>query len=707
MASIGMRNMATALLIAGSGLALFGALANAQSPSSSTGISSARMLNADAPANVGEWGSYSRTWDEQRYSPLTQINDQNVNQLGLQWFDDLETYRGVQASPLVIDGVLYNVSIYNVVTAYDGKTGRKLWTYDPKVEKIWARWACCGPSARGIASWGDKIIIGALDGRLIAIDRKTGKEIWVTQTFEPNKDPYSITGAPRVYDGKVVIGNGGADYGSRGFVSAYDVETGKKIWKFFLVPTDPAKGPDGEASDSVMAMAAKTWHGKFWEAGGGANAWDSFAYDPKLNTVYIGTGNGSPHMWHFRSEGKGDNLFVCSIVAVDASTGKYKWHYQMVPEEDWDYTCTQPIVLADMKIDGKLRQVAMQAPKNGFFYVLDRKTGKLISAKSYVSVNTWASHIDMKTGRPVLMPGAHNTTTPHLMSPSWLAAHSWHPMSYNPKTGLVYLSAQEQGSIYARQEDGKYKYTPGPGRSNSGQNFAGFQELRRELQAEAAATEKGYLLAWDPRTQTEAWRVPYPHPGSGGVLTTAGNLLVQPTINKTVAIYRADNGKKLWELNVDQAGIAGAITYMIDGEQYIALNVGWGGSPVMNLTKDGPFRLATAKLLVFKLGGTAKLPPMPPADDEPVQPNDRVAPEVAQRGAALYGENCGKCHGDNAVGGMKDLRRMSAKTRAAFLDIVLKGSRENSGMPSFAGQLTEAQTKDIYGYLAVRAQEDW
>ncbi len=255
--------------------------------------------------------------------------------------------------------------------------------------------------------------------------------------------------------------------------------------------------------------------------------------------------------------------------------------------------------------------------------------------------------------------------------------------------------------------DGQYKYTPGPGRTNSGEAYANEPELRKKLNAQAAATEKGYLLAWNPATQTEAWRVPYPHPGSGGVLATAGNLLIQPTINKTVAIYRADNGKKLWEMNVDQAGIAGPITYMIDGVQYIALNVGWGGSPVLNLTKDGPFRIASAKLLVFKLGGTAKLPPMPPPEDEAVQPTDRVPADVAARGAALYGENCSKCHGDNAVGGVKDLRKMSAKTRAAFLDIVLKGAREDKGMPSFAGQISEAQAKDIYGYLAVRAQEDW
>jgi quinohemoprotein ethanol dehydrogenase len=667
------------------------------------GITRAHMLKADD--HPGQWASYSRTWDEQRYSPLNQINDQNAHRLGLAWFDDLGTYRGVQATPLVIDRVLYNETIYNVVTAYNAKTGEKLWTYDPKVGKEWAGLACCGPSSRGIAAWGNKIIIGTLDGRLIAIDKNSGTEIWSVQTFD-DKYQYSITGAPRVYDGKIIIGNGGADYGARGFVLAYDVETGKQLWKFYLVPGNPADGPDGEASDSAMKIAAPTWYGKFWEAGGGGTAWDSFAYDPALNLVYIGTGNGSPQSWHHRSDGKGDNLFLCSIVAVDATTGAYKWHYQMVPEEDWDYTCTQPIVLADLKIDGKMRKVAMQAPKNGFFYVLDRATGALISAKSYVSVNTWASHVDLNTGRPVLVPGAHNSTTPRIMSPSWMAAHSWHPMSYSPKTGLVYLSAQEQGAIYANQPDGAYKYVKG--RNNTGFDHANQPDLRKTLVDEIMATEKGYLLAWNPATQTEAWRVPYPHPGSGGVLTTAGNILVQPTINKTVAIYRADTGQKLWEMNVDQAGIAGAMTYMIDGEQYIALNVGWGGSPVYNLTKDGPFRFATAKLLVFKLDATrTKLPPMVERDEQAYLPMKRIPAEVAARGAALYGQSCNRCHGDNAIGGIKDLRRISKESHDNFLDIVLKGTLVHKGMPSFSGVLNEEQANDLHGYLITRAQEDW
>ena len=689
------------LLLAGCAQA-GGDIAAAPSPPGPAAVDTARLTAPDAPHNVGNWMSYGRGWSEDRFSPLTQINDGNVSQLGLAWYDDLATMRGVQGTPLVIDGVLYNVSIYNVVTAYNAATGEKLWTYDPQVGAEWARLACCGPSARGIAAWNGKIYIGALDGRLIAVDAGTGQEVWSVQTFD-RAQAYSITGAPRVYDGRVVIGNGGADYGVRGFVAAYDAETGERLWKFYTVPGNPADGPDGEASDSAMQLALPTWHGEWWRYGGGGTAWDAFTYDPKLNLVYIGTGNGTPHMWHFRSEGRGDNLFLCSIVAVDASTGEYRWHYQMVPEEDWDYTCTQPMITADLEIGGRTRQVIMQAPKNGFFYVLDRGTGELLSAETYVSVNTWASRIDMATGRPVLQPGAHNTTTPHLMSPSWLAAHTWHPMAYSPETGLVYLSAQEQGDVYARAEDGQFTYVHH--RSNSGQQRRNQPELRARLMEQARAEEKGYLLAWNPVTQSEAWRVTYRVPGSGGVLATAGNLVIQGTIDQTLAIYAADTGAKLWEMDIDQAPVAGAITYMVDGVQYIAINAGWGGSPVYNL---GPFQTGTAKLLVFRLGATGvTLPPPPPPSTLPRPPFLTATEDVVARGRELYAESCARCHGPDAVGGVKDLRWMTAETRGQFADIVLRGSYADRGMIGFADTLSEADAGAIHAFLIARANEDY
>lgn len=696
------------MMMAGVALAM-APLIGAGQAQTSANVTGERMRTPDGAENAGSWMSHGRTYDEQRFSPLDQINDKTVQRLGIAWFDDLATYRGVQATPLVVDGIIYNASAFNIITAYDGRNGRKLWTYDPKVERQWARLACCGPSTRGVAAWNGKIYVGALDGRLIALDAKTGKEIWTVQTFDRNH-AYSITGAPRAFDGKVVIGHGGADYGVRGFVTAFDAETGRKIWKFYTVPGNPADGPDGEASDSAMKRALPTWHGEWWKYGGGGTAWDSFAYDPKLNLIYIGTGNGSPLSWHFRSEGKGDNLFLSSIVAVKADTGAYVWHYQMVPGEDWDFTSTMPMMLADLKIKGRTRQVIMQAPKNGFFYVLDRKTGELLSAKNFVPQN-WASHIDMKTGRPVLFPGVNLTTTPQRITPSLLAAHSWHPWSFNPKTGLVYFAAMEQSIVYARQKDGDFKFVPF--RNNAGYDYAGSTAesaaLRKKLQAEADAMEKGYLLAWNPVTQREAWRVPYSLPGSGGTLSTAGNLVFQGTIEKTFAAYRADNGRKLWDMPVDNVAIGGPVTYMIDGEQYVAVNVGWGGSIVAGLSKvPGGFRVSPARLLVFKLDAKGvTLPPLPPQTALPRPPFLRATEAQVRLGQQLYGETCARCHGENARGGIKDLRYMTPQTRAAFLDIVLEGSLAQNGMAAFKDVLSKEQAEAIHSYLIARGNEDW
>ncbi|MBN8818038.1 MAG: PQQ-dependent dehydrogenase, methanol/ethanol family [Sphingomonas sp.] len=675
-------------------------------PTGAAHVTSQRMRAPDAADNAGNWMSYGRSYDEQRYSPLTQINDRTVQRLGLAWYDDLQTYRGIESTPLVVDGVLYNVAAFNIVTAYDGRDGRKLWTFDPKVERQWARLACCGAGTRGIAAWNGKIYIAALDGRLIALDARNGKELWTVQTFD-RKHAYSITGSPRVFDGKVVIGNSGADYGVRGFVAAWDAETGRKLWKFYTVPGNPADGPDGEASDGAMARALPSWHGEWWKYGGGGTAWDSLVYDPALKLVYIGTGNGAPLSWHFRSEGKGDNLYLCSIVAVDAETGQYKWHYQMVPEDDWDFTCTQPMMLADLKIKGRTRQVIMQAPKNGYFYVLDRKTGALLSARNFVP-QSWASHIDMKTGRPVLYPGVHLTTTPQIMTPSLLAAHSWHPMSFSPKTGLVYLPAMEQSIVYARQADGQFKFVPF--RINAGYDYVGATPeqgaLRKKLQAQADAMEKGYLLAWDPVKQREAWRVPYAHPGSGGTLATAGNLVFQGSIERNFSAFAADTGRKLWEMPVGNVAVSGPVTYMIDGVQYVAVNAGWTGAIVANLGSG--FRVSPARLLVFRLDAKGvALPPLPPPSALPRPPYLRASEDVVRRGAQLYGETCSRCHGDEARGGVKDLRWMTPQTHAQFLDIVLKGIRAEQGMASFGDLLDREQAEAIHSYLISRASEDW
>ncbi|MGH8227465.1 MAG: PQQ-dependent dehydrogenase, methanol/ethanol family [Steroidobacteraceae bacterium] len=663
-----------------------------------------RMEHADR--NPGQWMSYGRTWSEQRFSALKQINAGNVSRLGLAWYANLNTYRGVEATPLEIDGVLYNVSAWDITTAYDATTGKVLWTYDPKVPLKWARLACCGPVSRGLAAWQGKIYLAALDGRLIALDARTGKPVWITRTFDKNQ-PLSITGAPRVADGLVVIGNSGGDFGARGYVSAYDAETGRQVWKFYIVPGDPAKGPDGAASDSVMPMAAKTWTGEWWKRGGGGNDWDTIVYDPKLDLFYFGTGNGSPHPQAFRSPGGGDNLFLCSILALHAKTGQYAWHYQEIPAEEWDYDCTSPLMLADLKIGGRTRHVIMQAPKDGFFYVLDRATGHLISAQPYVP-STWASRIDLETGRPVIYPSAYVTLKPHLQTPSSGGGHNWNPMSYSPLTGLVYIPVMEQRMIVSRLPTQKYKFVLGQSTLGAGVND--FPKLRKKLDREVQEGEKGYMLAWDPVHQREAFRIPYAHPGNGGTLVTAGNLLVEGTVGKTLAIYRADNGKKLWEMPVQTVPVAGPITYRVHGRQYIAVNAGWNNAIVYGLSRGPkPFSVGPARLLVFTLGAKGvKLPPAPTAADIPPPPATHEPAREVHEGAALFTAHCAVCHGQDAIGsGVKDLRHLTPQVHAQFGEIVLGGRFAKKGMASFKGVLSRPQVDAIHAYVIERAQEDW
>jgi quinohemoprotein ethanol dehydrogenase len=665
-------------------------------------VDHARLLNADS--EPGQWMADGRNYTAQRYSPLKQINEDNVSELGLAWYAELDTLRGVEATPLAIDGVIYNISAWNITSAYEATTGKLLWTYDPQVPREWGRYACCEPVSRGLAAWKGKIIIATLDGRLIGLDARTGTPVWTTQTFD--KDwPYSITGAPRVFDGKVVVGNGGADLGVRGFVSAYDAETGKKLWKFYLVPGNPADGPDGEASDSAMEIAAKTWSGQWWKLGGGGTAWDSISYDPKLKLVYIGTGNGSPIVQRHRSPGGGDNLFLCSIVAVDVETGEYRWHYQETPGEEWDYTCTQSIVLAQLPIDGKERDVLLHAPKNGFFYVIDRKTGELLSAEKFTAVS-WASHIDLKTGRPVENPEARYGTEPVLVAPGPGGGHNWFPMAFNPDTKLAYFPAYESWFTFATDPN----FEPKKFRSNGGWGGYTGENLQKriKLQKEGDAREKAWLVAWNPIEQKEAWRVPLPRHGNGGVLTTAGNLVIEGTTRQTFAIFRATDGKPLWEMPVQSAPVAGPITFLANGEQYIAVNAGWGGgAAVVERGQGTELHRAPARLLVFKLGGKAQLPPLPPPTPVPNPPPLRASEDEVQRGAVLFAQTCAQCHGQLAVGGVKDLRFMTQETHAQFNDIVLKGTRVDKGMASFASLLKPEDVEAIHAYVIARANEDW
>ena len=664
-------------------------------------VDNARLLGADR--EPGQWMSTGRTWDEQHFSPLAQINADNVSKLGLAWYADIDTDRGMEATPLAIDGVLYNVQPWNIVTAYDAKTGHVLWKYDPQVPLRFGRLACCDIVTRGLAAWQGKIYVATLDGRLIALDAKTGKPVWSVLTVDNSKS-YTITGAPRVYAGKVLIGNGGAEQDVRGYVSAYDAETGKLDWRFYTVPGDPAK-PDGAASDNVMAKAAKTWKGEWWKLGGGGTVWDSLAYDPALHLVYIGVGNGGPWAQKYRSPGGGDNLFLASIVALNLDTGKYVWHYQTTPGEEWDYTATQQMILADIRMGGRVRKVLMQAPKNGFFYVLDRTNGELLSAKAFAPIN-WATGVDPKTGRPIENPAVRYGEVPAMVSPSAGGAHNWNPMAYSPLTHLVYLPTTETYMSYAAAPDFD------PSKPGLGTAFTGHDAERTQITDYADKHSRGFLQAWDPVTQKAVWKTPDEQKGSGGVLATAGNLVFQGNIAETFAAYRATDGRKLWEMPVQNVPIAAPITFTVDGEQYVAVNTGWGGGLAhVERSNYKELFLGKPRLLVFRLGGTAKLPPMPKVSEavpelSPPPKFTGTAEQVAQ-GEKLYAEHCALCHGAQARGGVKDLRHMSPQTHGEFLDIVLGGKRAQSGMAPFNDVLSKDQAEAIHQYLIQRANEDW
>ena len=505
-----------------------------------------------------------------------------------------------------------------------------------------------------------------------------------------------------MFDGKVLIGNSGGEAGGRGYITAYDAETGKKAWRFYIVPGDPSKpmAPNQIKADKI---SAPTWGGEWWKSGGGGNDWDALAYDPKLKLVYFATGNAGPWVPKYRG-GPGDSLFTSSIVAVHVENGEYAWHYQEVPGEQWDYDATAPLMTADLKIDGKVRQVLMHAPKDGVFYVLDRATGKVISAKTYVPVN-WMSGFD-KDWRPIINPEMRYGEKPVLVVPN--ASHNWQPMAFNPNTGLIYFPVSEGGRIVAVDPD--FKMQNG-GMSQLGTALSGYEDVRKQLTAQSRAMAKTYLIAYDPVAQKEVWRVPYKGGGNGGVLTTAGNLVFEGVNNAAFVAYDATTGAKVWEMPVQQVPIAGAMSYSVDGEQYIAVNAGFGGG----LAHDGQMAANPGlvlydygRLLVFKLGGKATLPAFTPhvAVLSP-PPNIPHSNGEMKAGFDLYNKNCAGCHGEDARGGVKDLRRMSAETHKDFFDIVLGGKRSNRGMASFADKLSHQDVELIQKYLIGRIEEDW
>jgi quinohemoprotein ethanol dehydrogenase len=661
-------------------------------PCTAANIDEKRLAHANA--EPGQWMSVGRTYDEQRFSPLKQINTQNVSQLGLAWFADLDTNRGQEATPLMIDGVIYISTAWSKVKAFDAATGRILWEFDPKVPGYFAGRGCCDVVNRGVAAWNGKIFVGSYDGRLIALDAKTGAVIWETLTVDHSK-PYTSTGAPRVVKGKVLIGNAGGEFGVRGYISAYDAETGKRVWRFYTVPGNPQERFENPA----MEMAAKTWSGDWWTLGGGGTVWDSMAYDPGLDLLYVGVGNGTPWNQRYRGSGTGDNLFLSSIVALDPDDGSYKWHYQTTPGETWDFTATQHIILADLRISGRTRRVVMQAPKNGFFYVLDAKTGALISAKNFVPVN-WATGIDMKTGRPIEVPEARFDRTGEvaIVTPGPQGAHSWHPMSYSPQTGYVYLPAGENSLIMKSAAEFQRKEMA----PNIGLQFPMPPSLYDELKSTAPRQPIAYLLAWDPVKQREAWRSPVTGHVGSGVLSTAGGLVFQGSQKGEFVAYRATNGERLWSFDAQTGVVAAPASFELNGEQYIAVLAGYGLAAYRTSNRS--------RLLVFKLGGNVTLPPAPPPPPPPElnPPRATAAPETVEKGKELFNSHCMMCHEPPAAnrGVFPDLRYSPMiNTAAAFHSVVIDGVLEANGMASFRDILTIEDVQAIRAYIIRRAHE--
>jgi len=660
-----------------------------------------RIQNADS--EPGNWLAHGRTFDEQRYSPLDQVTIDTVGDLELAWYTDLDTHRGQEATPIVVDGVLYSTSAWSKVQAVDAKTGRMLWQYDPQVPGIWDVRACCGVQNRGPAIWQGRVISATLDGRLLALNAETGELIWEINTTDQEQS-YTITGAPRIIGDKIIIGNGGAEFGVRGYVTAYDLESGEQIWRFYTVPGNPADGFE----DEIQAMAAKTWTGEWWTLGGGGTAWDSFAYDPELNLVYVGTGNGSPWARVHRSPGGGDNLFLASIVALDADTGDYQWHYQTVPGDTWDYTAVQHMILADLEIDGRQRKVLMQAPKNGFFYVLDRVTGELISAENIMPTN-WATHIDMKTGRPVETIDARydEMLAAKKIVPGSSGAHNWQPMTYSPETGLVYIPTHQIAEVYRVQEE----FDPQSMGANLGINYWDPYGEVIELAEELGPELQGHLLAWDPVAQKEVWRVTHSMFENGGLLSTAGNLVFQGTADEELVAFNATTGERIWSSDTQTGVLAPPITYSVDGEQYVAVVVGWGAVLPnlfgMLLNADGQ-RMNISRILAYKINGGAALPPKPALPDIPPAPEMFGSEEQIANGGGLYERYCAICHGITAIAGgaIPDLRHSAfINSQEAFDSIVLEGALLDKGMPSWAQVVSSEDTEAIRAFIVAMANQ--
>jgi len=649
------------------------------------------------------WPAYGRTFSEGHYSPLAQVDSTNVRRLGLKWALDLDVTNSITV-PVAVDWVIYLAAGYGVVHAVDARSGRLLWRYDSRAPQVQGTKLRVGWGIRGLAYWKNRVYAGTTDGRLLALNAPDGTLAWSVQTVDPQNGAV-ITGAPRAFNGKIVIGFSGGDFGPvRGYVTAYDAETGKQQWRFYVVPGKPG-ATDGAVSDAVMPMAAKTWNGKWWKYGGGGAVWNAMTYDPDFNRLYIGTGNGSPMNWKIRSPGGGDNLFVASIVALDADTGRYVWHYQTTPGDSWDYDSAVDMTLATLTLQGKPHKVILHAAKNGFFYVIDRQDGQLISAEKLGKV-TWADHVDLQTGKPVLATDARYETHPIVLWPSFEALHHWLPQSYSPQTGYVYEPTLEMPAEFSDTGVDAQHWQPLPNTPE----YSGLTVGGGDVPADAGHS---VLRAWDPVAKRVVWEVETPGVSNGGTLATAGNLVFQGLADGYLHAYSAKEGKDLWSFFAGVAVTGVPISYSVDGQQYITITSGpLGGSSAAFGSISARWgwdpRVHPRRLLTFALDASGKLPPTPPrAPATPLEaPEFHIDAAKVQAGAREYGR-CTLCHGMGVVAGgiAPDLRASAVPlSQEAFAHVVRDGALQARGMPRFS-ELTDDQLEALRHYFRQSARD--
>ena len=679
-------------------------------------VTSERLVAGDAD----QWLTPGRDANGTYYSPLTDINAGNVAKLGFAWDYDLGTKRGQESTPLVIDGVMYATSNFGRVYALDATNGKELWTYDPHIDGQWARYACCDAVNRGLAAFEGKLYVAALDGWLHAIDARTGKQVWKVDTLigRSPRMPYTLTGVPLLAGDLVIIGNSGADFaGARGYISAYDRRSGEFRWRFFTVPRNPSEGAQDQPQ---LNEAVKTWDPRHrWEEGSGGTVWDGMAYDAALGLVYIGTANAAPYNMHFGGRHGGDELYAASIVAIHAQDGSMAWFYQTTPGDRWDFDSTEKLILADLDLAGKRRQVIMQAPKNGFYYVLDRATGELLSAQNFAYVN-WSRGIDAKTGRPILDPRADYDRGPALVFPSENGAHSWQPMAFDPQLGVTFIPVMEAGNVLLETSDRKAGLVEGQfttpafltelwdptGMRSLYGNVPSIAQLARGNKTNTAS--RGFLRAWSVAEHRILWEAQSATSWDGGVLATGSGLVFQGDANGNLNAYSADKGVRLASIALGSSMMAAPMTYRVGGTQYLAIVAGYGGGAIILGASLDPASAAyrygnEGRIIVLKIGGPA--PPLPvlvsdpPLPDLPPRPTDTAS---VAAGEVLYNRFCLRCHvmGRSVI---PDLRRLTPAKHAMFDAIVRGGAYSAQGMARFDDVISRPEEQDLLAYLIDQA----